>query len=117
VQERETARQALAKSQLDLAEKEFGLGKFVEAKKILAETPESFRDANWRFLDTHSRDCAAQLSIPGKGGCVCAAVFAPGRPFRSPMLWADVIGVFTVTFDKALPVPFSRNGHALSPWN
>jgi len=67
VQEKETARQALAKSQLDLAEKEFGLGKFVEAQKILEETPETFRDANWRFLRAHSRDFTAQLSIAQKG--------------------------------------------------
>jgi len=55
--ERETARQALAKSQLDLAEKEFERGKFVDG------TPESFRDANWRFLRAHSHDYAAILSI------------------------------------------------------
>jgi WD40 repeat protein len=68
VQERETARQALAKSQLDIAEKEFHLGKFVESQKILGETPESFRDANWRFLQAHSRDFIAELTIPGAGG-------------------------------------------------
>jgi|GEM_PF-574922 len=67
VQERETARQALAKSQLDVAEKEFERGKFVESQKILGETPESFRDANWRFLQAHSRDFTAQLSFAGKG--------------------------------------------------
>jgi eukaryotic-like serine/threonine-protein kinase len=62
VQERETARQALAKSQLDLAEKEFERGKFVESQKILDETPENFRDANWRFLQAHSRDFTGTLA-------------------------------------------------------
>ena len=66
VQEKETARQALAKSQLDLAEKEFERGKFIESRKILDETAESFRDANWRFLQTHSTDYTAQLNLRGK---------------------------------------------------
>ena len=60
-------RQALAKSQLDLAEKEFERGKFVEAQKILEETPETFRDANWRFLRVHSRDFIKQLTFTAKG--------------------------------------------------
>jgi len=63
VREKELTRQALAKSQLDLAEKEFERGKFVEAQKIVDQTPEPFRDANWRFLRAHGVDYTAQLPI------------------------------------------------------
>src|SRR5262249_50224321 len=67
MREKELARQALAKSQLQIAEKEFERGKFVEVQKILGETPEAFRDPNWRFLRANLREFTKQLSIPGKG--------------------------------------------------
>ena len=93
VREREATRQALAKSQLDLAEKEFERGKFVEAKKILQDTPECFRDANWRFLSAHSSDFSAQLSLPGKGGAHRMQFL--GREDRFAVrCWAGVIGIF-----------------------
>ena len=96
VQERETARQALAKSQLDIAEKEFHLGKFVESQKILGETPESFRDANWHFLQAHSRDFTAQLSLGEAKGSVNRLVFLPQGDRFAVRCWGGVIGVFTV---------------------
>ncbi len=96
VQERETARQALAKSQLDLAEKEFERGKFIEAQKILSETPESFRDANWRFLQAHSRDFTAQLTIPGKGS-VARLQFLPQGDRFAVRCVHEAIGIFTLT--------------------
>ena len=96
VREREATRQALAKSQLDLAEKEFERGKFVEAKKILQDTPEGFRDANWRFLSSHSIDFTAQLSLPGKGGAHRMQFL--GRADRFAVrCWAGVIGIFDLT--------------------
>lgn len=95
VQERETARQALAKSQLDLAEKEFERGKFVEAQKILGETPESFRDANWRFLSAHSQDFSAQLSSRGRGSTHRLHFLAGGDRF-AVRCFGGVIGIFTV---------------------
>ncbi|MDF1754102.1 MAG: serine/threonine-protein kinase [Verrucomicrobiales bacterium] len=63
VQEREVANQALAKSQIELAEKEFERGKFVESQRILDATPANYRDANWRFLQAQSHDF-----ITPKGG-------------------------------------------------
>ncbi len=96
VQERETARQALAKSQLDVAEKEFERGKFVESQKILGETPESFRDANWRFLQAHSRDFTAQLSLGLTYGSVNRLQFLPQGDRFAVRRWGGVIGVFTV---------------------
>ncbi len=95
VQEKETARQALAKSQLDLAETEFGLGKFVEAQKILEETPESFRDAHWRFLRAHSRDFTAQLSVPGKGAVNRLQVLPQGDRFAVRCV-RNAIGIFSL---------------------
>lgn len=95
------ARQALAKSQLDLAEKEFHLGKFVEAEKIMEETPEKFRDANWRFLHTHSRDFISQLRLPG-GGFGFGTQFLPqgdrfaARWWMGPSKIAGV-GIFSLT--------------------
>ncbi|MGB8166905.1 MAG: serine/threonine-protein kinase [Chthoniobacteraceae bacterium] len=96
VQEKEIARQALAKSQLDLAEKEFERGKFDEAQKILNETPESFRDANWRFLRTHSRDFTARLSIPGRGSVHQLQFLPQGDRFAATCFY-NLIGVFTLT--------------------
>ncbi|HCN31156.1 MAG TPA: hypothetical protein DIT64_21075, partial [Verrucomicrobiales bacterium] len=96
VQEKETARQALAKSQLDLAEKEFERGKFVEAEKILGETPESFRDANWRFLQAHSRDYTSQLSLGVAKGSVNRLQFLAQGDRFAVRCWGGVIGVFTV---------------------
>jgi serine/threonine protein kinase/WD40 repeat protein len=90
----ETARQALAKSQLDLAEKEFERAKFVESQKILDETPENFRDANWRFLWANSRDFTAQLSIPDKGTVYQLLVLPQGDSFAAKVTGA--IGVFTL---------------------
>lgn len=99
VRERETARQALAKSQLDLAEKEFERGKFVEAQKILGETPESFRDANWRFLSAHSRDFSGQLSIRGKGSTHRLQFLPRGDRFVV-RCWANVVGIFTLAGEQ-----------------
>jgi len=96
LKEKETARQALAKSQLDIAEKEFHLGKFVEAQKIIEETPESFRDANWRFLLAHSRDFTAELTIPGKGGA-SRLQFLPQGDCFAVRCWAGFIGIFSIT--------------------
>lgn len=96
VREKETARQALAKSQLDLAEKEFERGKFGEAEKILGETPESFRDANWRFLHAHSHDFTAQLSLPGKGGIYRIQFLPQGDQF-AVRTFHGVIGIFSLT--------------------
>ena len=96
VQEKETARQALAKSQLDLAEKEFERGKFIEAQKILDETPESFRDANWRFLQAHSRDFTAQISFPGKASSQWMHFLPQGDRF-AVRCYHGFIGVFTLT--------------------
>src|SRR5262249_56991469 len=93
--EREAARQALAKSQLDLAEKEFERGKFVVARTILDETPETFRDANWRFLRANSRDFTAQLSLPGKGSAYVLAVLPRGDRFVARG-FRDAIGIFTL---------------------
>lgn len=93
VREREATRQALAKSQLDLAEKEFERGKFVEANKILSDTPENFRDSNWRFLNSHSNDFAAQLSLPGKGGAH-RMQFLPGGDRFAARCWGGAIGIF-----------------------
>jgi len=90
------ARQALAKSQLDLAEKEFERGKFVEAQKILGETPESFRDANWRFLQAHSRDFTARLSIPGRGAALRLQFLPQGDRFAARCSHG-VIGIFSLT--------------------
>ncbi|MGB8168816.1 MAG: protein kinase [Chthoniobacteraceae bacterium] len=94
--EKETARQALAKSQLDLAEKEFERGKFVEAQKIIEETPESLRDANWRFLRAHARDFTAQLTIPGKGGTFRLQVLPQGDRF-AVRCYSGAVGIFTLT--------------------
>ena len=96
VREKETARQALAKSQLDLAEKEFERGKFVEAQKILDDTPESFRDANWRFLRANARDFTKQLSLAGKGSAYRLQVLPRGDRF-AVRCWDGVIGIFTLT--------------------
>ena len=96
VQEKETARQALAKSQLDLAEKEFERGKFVEARKILEETPESFRDANWRFLRAHSSDFTARLSLHGKGAALRLQFLPQGDRFAARCN-GGVIGIFSLT--------------------
>jgi WD40 repeat protein len=112
VQERETARRALAKSQLDLAEKEFTRGKFVEAQKILGETPESFRDANWRFLSTHSQDFSAQLSIRGKGS-THRLQFLPGGDRFAVKCWAGVVGVFTITGEQVGDWIPASGGHSV----
>ncbi|HRK14457.1 MAG TPA: serine/threonine-protein kinase, partial [Prosthecobacter sp.] len=96
VQEKETARQALAKSQIDLAEKEFERGKFIEAQKILTETPESFRDANWRFLQAHSSDFTARLSLPGKGAALRLQFLPQGDRFAARCS-SGVIGIFSLT--------------------
>jgi len=99
VQERETARQALAKSQLDLAEKEFERGKFVEAQKILDETPDSFRDANWRFLQDHAQDFTAQFSLPGRGAAHRVQFLPQGDGF-AVRTFRNVIGVFSLTGER-----------------
>jgi len=93
VRERETARGALAKSQLDLAEKEFERGKFVEAQKVIEETPEAFRDANWRFLRAHARDFIGQVTIPRMGGALRLHVLPGGDRFVA-RCHANVVGVF-----------------------
>ncbi|MBL9116962.1 MAG: protein kinase [Verrucomicrobiaceae bacterium] len=100
VQERETARQALAKSQLDIAEKEFHLGKFVESQKILGETPESFRDANWRFLQAHSRDFTSQLPLLD-GGLAYGLQFLPQGDRLAARCWVGPskvagVGIFSL---------------------
>ncbi len=96
VQEKETARKALAKSQLDLAEKEFERGKFVEAEKILEETPESFRDANWRFLRAHSRDFTAQFSMTNRGSVYWLQFLPQGDRFVAKC-FGGAIGIFMLT--------------------
>ena len=101
-QERETARQALAKSQLDLAEREFERGKFVEAQKILGETPEDFRDENWRFLAAHSRDFTAQLSIPRVGSALQVR-FLPQEDRIAARFVYGRIGIFSVTGQRMGP--------------
>ncbi|MEZ0264890.1 MAG: protein kinase [Phycisphaerae bacterium] len=93
VRERETARAALAKSQLDLAEKEFERGNFVEAQKVVDQTPDAFRDANWRFLRAHARDFTAQLTIPRRGGALRMHVLPGGDRFVV-RCHANVVGVF-----------------------
>ncbi|TWU51877.1 WD40 repeat domain-containing serine/threonine protein kinase [Rubripirellula reticaptiva] len=96
VQEKEATRQALAKSQLDLAEKEFERGKFIEAQKILDETPESFRDSNWRFQQSHSRDFNAQLSIPAVGLAYQMQLLPRGDRFAASFAY-NRIGIFSVS--------------------
>jgi serine/threonine protein kinase/WD40 repeat protein len=97
VQEKETARQALAKSQLDLAEKEFERGKFVESQKILNETPESFRDANWRFLQAHSTDYTAQLYLREKEQISYRLQFLPQGDRFAVKYNTGQIGIFRLT--------------------
>ena len=99
VQERETTRQALAKSQLDLAEKEFERGEFAEARRILDETPESFRDTNWRFLQAHSRDFTAQLSLSGQGTAMRLQFLPQGNRFAA-RCHKGALGIFTLTGRK-----------------
>jgi WD40 repeat protein len=100
VQEKETARQALAKSQLDLAEKEFERGKFVEAQKIIGETPESFRDANWRFLHAHSRDFTSRIRERNAGPVHRIQFFPQGDRFAVKCyrgsLGKEALGIFTL---------------------
>ncbi|HRK13290.1 MAG TPA: serine/threonine-protein kinase [Prosthecobacter sp.] len=100
VEERETARKALAKSQLDLAEKEFERGKFVEAQKILGETPESFRDATWRFLQAHSTDYTSQLPLLD-GGLAYGLRFVPPGDRLAARCWVGPskvagVGIFSL---------------------
>ncbi len=89
------ARKALATSQLDLAEKEFDLGKFVEAQKILDQMPKSFRDSNWRFLQANARDLAAELVVPGKGSVEQLSALPQGDRFVARG-FSKVMGVFTL---------------------
>ncbi len=95
VQEKETARRALAKSQLDLAEKEFERGKFVEAQKIIGETPETFRDANWRFLQAHAHDFTAQFTLAGKGVAFRLEFLPQGDRFAARW-WRGTVGGISI---------------------
>ena len=109
------ARQALAKSQLDLAEKEFERGKFIEAQKIIEETPASFRDASWRFLRAHSHDFTAQLSLRGRNGVGSALRLQvlPQEDRFAARCWFDDVGLFTLTGEQIgdwLPVRGARGG-------
>lgn len=100
VQKEGEARKALAKSQLDLAEKEFERGKFVEAQKIIEETPESFRDANWRFLRAHSHDFTAPLLLRSMGTAQGLQFLPQGDRFAAKC-WRGAdgggVGIFSLT--------------------
>jgi WD40 repeat protein len=95
MQEKETARKALARVRLDLAEKEFERGKFVESQKILEETPETYRDGNWHFLQANSRDFTTQLSLPGKGTANRLQFLPQGDRFVATF-HGNAIGIFTL---------------------
>ncbi|MEZ0266693.1 MAG: WD40 repeat domain-containing serine/threonine protein kinase [Phycisphaerae bacterium] len=95
VREKELTRQALAKSQLDLAEKEFERGKFVEAQKIIDQTPEPFRDANWRFLRAHLIDYTAQLPIASAANVFHLRFLPDGERFLLRGFYRP-LGLFTL---------------------
>ena len=96
VAEREAARKALAKLQLDLAEKEFERGKFVEAQRILEQTEESYRDANWRFLKAHSRDFSQQVMMSGEDGADWLEFLPSGDRFITRCA-GGLMGIFDTT--------------------
>lgn len=104
MRERETARRALARSQLDLAEKEFERGKYLEAEKILDETPDNFRDANWRFMQANARDYTAQLTLPELGSAHRVLMLPRGDRFAA-RFYRDVIGVFTLSGREVAKFP------------
>ncbi|QDT02960.1 Serine/threonine-protein kinase PrkC [Rubripirellula lacrimiformis] len=95
IDERVTAQKALAKSQLEVAEKEFERGKFMEAQKIIDDTPEQFRDSNWNFLKNHSSDSVWQLIIRGQGS-VRHFDFSPQSNHLAAVLHQRVGGVFSL---------------------
>ncbi|TWU51878.1 WD40 repeat domain-containing serine/threonine-protein kinase [Rubripirellula reticaptiva] len=95
IDERVMAQRALAKSQLEVAEKEFERGKFMEAKKIVDDTPEQFRDSNWNFLKNHSSDSVWQLNIPGHGS-VRHFDYSPQSNHLAAVLHQRAGGVFSL---------------------
>lgn len=104
VEERETARKALAQSRFDLAEKEYERGKFDEVQKIIDETPERFRNANWRFLRDHSRDFTKQYVFPNRGGVRRIQILPCNNCFVA-LCYHKVIGIFSLT------------GHQIGEWS
>lgn len=77
VENAESSRRALAKSQISLAEAALAAHDDERMAKYLAECPEDLRDTNWRYLNARSHDWV-RTNIPGLFRGVAADPQRPG---------------------------------------
>lgn len=79
IREKEAARQALARSQVSLADAAYRESNSVAMLAALESVPPDLRDSDWRYLRAHAENSLARVTLP-KGAISIGSAAHPKRP-------------------------------------
>ncbi len=115
VQERESARQSLAKSALSLAEAARRDGNGPEMQAALADVPEDLRDSTWRYLLSQSDTSIGVVHSSGPTVTIENAAAVPRRPSVFVIIESNnhvsMVNVHTAERLLEFETPVKRGGY------